>query len=62
MRSVDTLWFGVLPMAAYAGFPGDRRGVGDRPGVTRPRLAAFASVVLLVAALHNSWDDDADHR
>ena len=24
----DTLWFGVLPMVAYAGFAGYRRGVG----------------------------------
>ena len=51
----DTLWFGVLPIVAYAGFPGDRRGVGARPGVYAPEIGGLASVVLLVAALHNCW-------
>jgi hypothetical protein len=51
----DTLWFGVLPMAAYAGFlvSGAAWALAAE---FAPQIGALASVILLVAALHNSWE------
>jgi lipid-A-disaccharide synthase-like uncharacterized protein len=51
----DTLWFGVLPMAAYAGFLVTGAAWAIAPEYA-PEIGGFASVVLLVAALHNSWE------
>jgi uncharacterized membrane protein (GlpM family) len=50
----DTLWFGVLPMVAYAGFL--VTGVARALASFAPEIGGLASVVLLVAALHNSWE------
>ena len=51
----DTLWFGILPMAAYAGFVVTGAAWAIAPEYA-PEIGGFASVVLLVAALHNSWE------
>jgi hypothetical protein len=51
----DTMWFGVLPMAVYARISGYRGCVAFAADFA-PQLGGFASVVLLVAALHNSWE------
>jgi hypothetical protein len=51
----DTLWFGVLPMAAYAGFLVTGVAWAIAPEYA-PEIGGFASVILLVAALHNSWE------
>jgi hypothetical protein len=49
------LWFGILPMAAYAGFVVTGAAWAIAPEYA-PEIGGFASVVLLVAALHNSWE------
>jgi hypothetical protein len=51
----DTLWFGVLPMAAYAGFLVTGAAWALAADFA-PQIGALASVILLVAALHNSWE------
>jgi hypothetical protein len=51
----DTLWFGVLPMAAYAGFLVSGAAWALAADFA-PQIGALASVILLVAALHNSWE------
>jgi hypothetical protein len=51
----DTLWFGVVPMAAYAGFLVTGAAWALAAGFA-PQIGALASVILLVAALHNSWE------
>jgi hypothetical protein len=55
----DTLWFGVLPMAAYAGFlvTGAARAIAPEYA---PEIGGFASVCLGGAA--QQLGDDADHR
>ena len=50
----DTLWFGVVPMAAYAGFLVTGAAWAFAADFA-PEIGGFASVALLVAALHNSW-------
>jgi hypothetical protein len=51
----DTLWFGLLPMAAYTGFL-IAGAAWALAASFAPEIGALASVVLLVAALHNSWE------
>ena len=52
----DTLWFRVLPMAAYAGFLVTGVAWAIAPEYAPEIGGGFASVILLVAALHNSWE------
>lgn len=51
----DTLWFEVLPIVAYAGFVVTGAAWALAPDFA-PEIGGFASVMLLVAALHNSWE------
>jgi hypothetical protein len=50
----DTVWFAVLPIAAYAGFLVAAAAWALDAGFA-PQSIALACVVLLVAALHNCW-------
>lgn len=51
----DTLWFGVLPIVAYAGIVVTGAAWALAPDFA-PEIGGLASVMLLVAALHNSWE------
>jgi hypothetical protein len=51
----DTLWFGIVPIVAYAGFLVTGTAWALAPEFA-PEIGAIASVLLLVAALHNSWE------
>ena len=51
----DTLLFGVLPMVAYAGFVVTGAAWAFAASFA-PEIGGLASVLLLVAALHNSWE------
>lgn len=48
------LWFGVLPIAAYIGFLVTAVSWAIAPDFA-PEIGGIACVILLIAALHNSW-------
>jgi hypothetical protein len=50
----QTLWFGILPILGYAGFMVTAAAWALASGLA-PEIGGIASVVLLVAALHNCW-------
>jgi uncharacterized membrane protein YhaH (DUF805 family) len=51
----DTLWFGMVPMVAYAAIL-VTGAAWALDAWFAPEIGALASVVLLIAALHNSWE------
>jgi hypothetical protein len=50
----QTLWFGILPVLGYAGFMVTAAAWALASSLA-PEIGGIASVVLLVAALHNCW-------
>ena len=49
------MWFGILPIVAYAGFLVTGAAWALAASFA-PEIGGFACVVLLVAALHNCWE------
>jgi hypothetical protein len=50
----ETVWFGILPGAAYVGLLIAAAAWMLAPDLA-PEIGGFASVALLIAALHNCW-------